>query len=106
MCLPALAIAGIAAGVLGAGASVYSGIKSANAQKSAQASAERIASENAQRAEQQQNKLAQKQPALAAIMSKNAAASSRGPGSTFLTGSAGVTNLMGSLGGRPSLLGG
>ena len=106
MCLPALAIATLAAGALTAGASVYSASRSASAQRSAQTSAERIASDNAQRAEQQQNKLAQKQPALAAIMSKNAAASSRGPGSTFLTGSAGVTNLMGSLGGRPSLLGG
>lgn len=105
MCLPALAIAGLAGAALSAGASIYSAKKAAGAQKSAQASAERIAAENAQRAEQQQNKLMQKQPALASIMANNMKATNKGPGSTFLTGSRGVTDLAGSLGGRPSLLG-
>ena len=106
MCLPALAIAGLAATAIGAGASVYSGIKSANAQKSAQASAERTAADAAQRSEQQQNRMMQKQPGLAAIMSANKKMTSKGPSSTFLTGSRGVTDMAGSLGGRPSLLGG
>jgi len=105
MCLPALAIAGIAGSIISAGASIYSASRNASAQRSAQASAERIAADNAQRAEQQQNKLMQKQPALASIMANNMKATNKGPGSTFLTGSRGVTDLAGSLGGRPSLLG-
>jgi hypothetical protein len=100
MCLPAILPA-----VLMAGASIYSGIKSANAQKSAQASAERQAADAAQRSEQQQNRMMQKQPGLAAIMSANKKMTSKGPSSTFLTGSRGVTDMAGSLGGRPSLLG-
>lgn len=106
MCLPLIPALIAGSALLGAGVSLYTSSKSASVQKRGQDMAASQAEAQAKRAEQQQNKLNQKQPGLASIKANNKAVTSKGPGSTFLTGSAGVTNMMGSLGGRPSLLGG
>lgn len=104
MCDP-LSGAIIGSAVLGAGASAYSAKKAAKAQKSAQKQAAAQAEKQAQSAEEQFNRLNQKQPGLGVILSKNRANTSKGIGSTFLTGAAGVPDLSASLGGRPNLLG-
>lgn len=103
MCDPVSAIVGAA--VIGAGTSAIQGSKNRKAQASAQAANERQAAQQAQRAEQQFNKANQKQPGIAQLWDNNRRTASRGLGSTFLTGTKGVTSMpLG--GGGSSLLGG
>jgi len=105
MCDPLSAvIAGSA--VLGAGTSYLSAKKQAKAQKKAQAQAGAQAEKQAQTAEEQFNRLNQKQPGLGVILSKNRANFNKGVGSTFLTGPSGVNDMAKALGGKPMLLGG
>lgn len=104
MCIP-LAAAVIGSAVLGAGASMYQGAKNRKAGRAAQASNERMAQQEAQRSEEQFNRMNQKQPAIAQLWESNRRAASRGLGSTFLTGTKGAPVLpIG--GGTGSLLGG
>lgn len=105
MCLPALPLAILGAGVLGAGAAVYSSSKAASAAGKANASNERIAAQQAQRAEQDFNKANQKQPDIAAMFARNREAMAQGIGATFLTGPQGAPTGPGMLG-RTQLLGG
>lgn len=93
MCVPAIPLA---IG-LSAAAGVGSSLISANAQKkaakqaaSANEAAAQRAAQGAQAAEQQSNRLNQKMPGLAGLFAGNKNATSRGLGSTFLTGPAGV----------------
>lgn len=103
MCDPvSLTIAGSA--ILGAGTSYMSGKKSAKATKTAQEQNAQQARDEAQRMEQQFNRQNQKMPAIAQLFNTNRQAANKGLGSTFLTGTKGVTSLP--LGGSPSLLGG
>lgn len=101
MCNPLLVVAG--ATIAGAGASAIQGSKNRKAQAKAQASNEAIAAQQAQRAEQDFNRANQKMPAIAALWEKNRQTAGRGLGSTFLTGTKGVTSLP--LGGGATLLG-
>lgn len=103
MCAPLLPLA---IGGLMAGASIYSASKQASAQRKAQEAASADAAAQAQRAETQFNAANKKQPGLAALFSANKNANSKGAGSTFLTGPAGVPDLAKYLGGAPALLGG
>ena len=103
MCVP-VAAAIIGSAVLGAGVSMYQGSKSRKQAAKAQAANEASAAREAQRAETQFNQANQKMPAIAQIWDKNRQQASRGLGSTFLTGTKGVTQLP--LGGAASLLGG
>jgi Flp pilus assembly protein TadB len=103
MCLPALPLAILAAGALGAGAAVYSSSKSASASKAANASNERIAADNAQRSEQQYNKANQKVPDIAAMVAANRDAMKSGMGATFLTGAGGIAPGAQTLGGNTLL---
>lgn len=104
MCIP-LAAAVIGSAVLGAGVSLYSGSKARKAASRAQEQNVQQANQQAQRAEQQFNRLNQKQPGIAQLFNNNRQAASKGLGSTFLTGTRGVTNLNGVLGGQPTVLG-
>lgn len=104
MCIP-IAAAIIGSAVLGAGVGIYQGAKNRSAQNAAQQQNVDLANTQAQRAQEQTNKLNQKQPGIAQLFTGNRAASSRGLGSTFLTGPSGV-NSRSALGGAPSLLGG
>lgn len=103
MCALLPAVIGGAA-ILGAGASAIQGSKNRKAQRQAMDANERQAQQQAQRSEQQFNKMNQKQPAIAQLFEQNRKAASSGLGSTFLTGTKGVTSLP--LGGGPSLMGG
>lgn len=104
MCDPVSAVLAGSA-ILGAGNSYMRGKKQAKAQKSAQKQAALQAEQQGQRAEEQFNKLNQKQPGLGTIMAKNRAGTSKGIGSTFLTGAKGVPDISSMLGGGSSLLG-
>lgn len=103
MCNPLAVVA--AATVVSAGVGYAGARKQASAQKSAQRAATADAEKERQRAETAFNRANQQQPAIAALLSKNKASTSRGIGSTFLTGAKGIPDLSGYLGGRPSLLG-
>lgn len=103
MCDPITATVGAA--VLGSAVGLYSSSKQAKAQKRAMAASERQAADQAQRSEEQFNRLNQKQPGIAALIANNQRAAGRGIGSTFLTGSKGVPSSALPLGGG-SLLGG
>jgi regulator of protease activity HflC (stomatin/prohibitin superfamily) len=94
MCDPVSAIIGSA--VVGAGTSLYSGAKARKQANKAQASNEAIARQQAQRAEEQFNRLNQKQPGVEALYARNAKVNSGGVGSTFLTGTTGAKPLLGS----------
>lgn len=104
MCIP-LAAAVIGSAIIGAGVSAYQGSKSRKAANRAQQQNVAMAQQQAQRAEQQFNRLNQKQPGIAALFERNRQSASKGLGSTFLTGTKGVTNLSSFLGGAPSVLG-
>lgn len=104
MCIP-LAAAVIGSAVLGAGVSLYQGAKARKAANRAQQQNVQQAQQQAQTAEEQFNRLNQKQPGIAALWQRNRQDASRGLGSTFLTGTKGVTNLSSYLGGAPSVLG-
>lgn len=104
MCDPISMLVG--ATVLGAGTSLYSSSKQASAQRKAQESASADAEKQRQTAETQFNAANKKQPGIASLFAANKNANSRGLGSTFLTGPAGVPDLTKYLGGAPSLLGG
>lgn len=103
MCVP-VAAAVIGSAVLGAGAAAIQGSKNRKAAAKAQASNEASAARDAQRAETAFNKQNQKMPAIGQLWDKNRQQASRGLGSTFLTGTKGITSLP--LGGAASLLGG
>lgn len=103
MCIP-IAAAVIGSAVLGAGMAAVQGSKNRKAAATAQASNERQAMQQAQRAETQFNQANQKMPSIAQLWDKNRQAAGRGLGSTFLTGTKGVQSLP--LGGAASLLGG
>jgi uncharacterized protein HemX len=104
MCIP-LAAAVIGAAVIGAGVSVYQGSKARKQAKAAQQQNVQTAQRDAQRAEEQFNRLNQKQPGIAQLWSRNRQDAARGLGSTFLTGTKGVPNTAAYLGGTPSVLG-
>lgn len=103
MCIP-VAAAVIGSAVLGAGTAAIQGSKNRKAAAKAQAANEASAARDAQRAETDFNRVNQKMPAIAQIWDRNRQAASKGLGSTFLTGTKGVTSLP--LGGAASLLGG
>lgn len=106
MCGPlALPAAIIGSAVVGAGASLYAGSKARSQAQKAQAQNVAMAETSAKRAENQFNRLNQKQPGVAALLAGNRAATSKGIGSTFLTGTAGVPMGKLPLGGGPTLLG-
>ena len=105
MCDPISATIGAA--VIGAAATGYSASKASKTANKQMAQSERQAADQAQRAEQQFNRLNQKQPGIEAIIARNQRAAGRGLGSTFLTGTKGVPT--GSLplgGGGSTMLGG
>lgn len=104
MCLPALPLAILGAGIIGGGAAAYSASKQASAMRAATASNEATAASQAQRSEEQFNKANQKAPDIAAMMSSNQQAMKQGIGATFLTGPSGVAPSALTLG-KPSLLG-
>lgn len=104
MCIP-LAAAVIGSAILGAGVSLYSGSKSRAAASKAQQQNVNMANQQAQRSEQQFNRLNQKQPGIAQLLEKNRMSATKGLGSTFLTGTRGVTNTGTYLGGATSVLG-
>jgi uncharacterized protein HemX len=104
MCIP-LAAAVIGSAVLGAGVSLYSGSKARKQAKTTQQQNVNMAAEQAQRAEQQFNRQNQKQPGIAALFERNRQSASKGLGSTFLTGTKGVTNTGSFLGGASTVLG-
>jgi hypothetical protein len=103
MCIP-LAAAVIGAAVLGAGVSAVQGAAARKQARTAQNQNVGMAQQQAQRAEEQFNRLNQKQPGIAQLFERNRQAASKGLGSTFLTGTKGV-NPSGYLGGTPSVLG-
>lgn len=103
MCALIPVIAGAA--VLGAGMSAIQGAKNRKVQNRAMAQQEREAARAAQRSEQQFNRANQKEPGIAAMYDRNRRGASGGLGSTFLTGTKGVTNLSSFLGGAPTVLG-
>lgn len=104
MCGPlALPLAVAGSALVGGGVAMMQGSKNRKLQTNIQASNERQAMQQAQRAEESFNKVNQKQPGIDAMMARNLAASKKGIGSTFLTGPAGVSG--NPLGGG-SLLGG
>lgn len=105
MCLPALPLAILGAAAIGGGVAAYSASKSASASKAANASNERIAAQQAQRAETDFNRANQKQPDIAAMFARNRESMSKGIGATFLTGPQGAPVSPGMLG-RTQLLGG
>lgn len=98
-----LAIAGSA--ILGAGVSLHQGAKARSQAQKAQQQNVAMAETTAKRAENQFNRLNQKQPGIAALLAGNKAATSKGIGSTFLTGAAGLPMGKLPLGGGPTLLG-
>lgn len=102
MCAPALIP--LAGAVIGAGAGIYGAKKAASAQAKASQQAEERANKNAQLAEQQSNRMNQRDPNLAALFGSVKSAASKGIGSTFLTGASGVPTSALPLGGG-SLLG-
>lgn len=104
MCIP-LAAAVIGAAVLGAGVSLVQGSAARKQAKTTQEQNVAMANQQAQRAESQFNRLNQKQPGIAALFERNRQAASKGLGSTFLTGTKGVTNMGSYLGGSTSVLG-
>lgn len=104
MCDPVTAVVAGSA-ILGAGISAKSAAKSRKLQKATNAQNESQAQAQAQRAEEQFNKLNQKQPGIAAFLASNKQSNSKGVGSTFLTGPKGVSTSSLPLGGT-SLLGG
>lgn len=104
MCIP-LAAAVVGAAVLGAGVSLYQGAKARKTARSAQNQNVAMAQQEAQRSEQQFNRLNQKQPGIAALFERNRQGAAKGLGSTFLTSPRGVPDLSRYLGGAPSVLG-
>lgn len=104
MCIP-LAAAVIGSAIIGAGVSYVQGKKSQKQAKQAQNQNVAMAQQEAQRAEQQFNKMNQKQPGIASLWAKNRNAASGGMGSTFLTGTKGVPDLASLLGSGTNVLG-
>lgn len=104
MCIP-LAAAVIGSAIIGAGTSLYMGSKAAKQQRKTQAANEASANRDAQRSEEQFNRMNQKQPGIASLFSRNRQDAMRGLGSTFLTGTKGLPDLSKVLGGAPSVLG-
>lgn len=104
MCNPVAAVIAGAA-VLGAGTSAVQGAKARKMARQANAANEKSAADQAQRSEQQFNKLNQKQPGIAAMLAGNRALATKGIGSTFLTGPKGIPTTSLPLGGT-SFLGG
>lgn len=104
MCNPVAAVTAVAA-IGGAVLSSKQAAKSRKLAKTTNAANERQAMEQAQRSEQQFNRLNQKQPGIAALLAGNKALANKGIGSTFLTGPKGVPTTSLPLGGT-SLLGG
>lgn len=103
MCDPVTAV--VAGGMLlSTAVSAKQASKSRKQAAAAQSANEAEAGRQAQRSEQQFNRLNQKMPGLAALISGNQRASGRGISSTFLTGPRGAP-IAGSLGGAPTLLG-
>lgn len=102
MCDPLTAVVAGAA-ILGGGTAAIQGSKNRKAQARANAQNERMAQQQAQRSEEQFNRANKKLPGIEALMAGNKVATSKGIGSTFLTGAGGVKN--NALGGAPSLLG-
>jgi len=102
MCDPiTLAIGSV---LLGAGMSAVQGQSQASAQKKAQNQARDAAAAQAKDADRAFNKANMKQPDVGALDSANQMAAKGGPGSTMLTGSAGIDPTALSLG-RTTLLG-
>lgn len=93
-----------AAAVANTAYSVYSGQKSARMQKNAARTAAQQAEAQQRQSQREFNRMNQKAPNVAAIMSRNRAASSGGPGGTFLTGMGGAP-VSGGMLGRTSVLG-
>jgi uncharacterized protein HemX len=104
MCIP-LAAAVIGAAVIGAGVSAYQGSKQRKAARNAQNQNIAQAQKDSQRAEEQFNRQNQKMPGIAQLWEKNRQGAMKGLGSTFLTGTKGVTNTGSYLGGAASVLG-
>lgn len=104
MCIP-VAAAIIGSAVIGAGVSMAQGAKSRKQAAAAQNQNVQQAQRDAQRAEEQFNRLNQKQPGIAQLWDRNRQAASKGLGSTFLTGTKGVADMSSFLGGAPSVLG-
>jgi len=84
--------------------SVYSGQKSTRMQKNAARTAAQQAEAQQRQSQREFNRMNQKSPNIAAIMTRNRAASSGGPGGTFLTGMGGAP-VSGGMLGRTSVLG-
>jgi uncharacterized protein HemX len=103
MCIP-LAAAVIGSAIIGAGVSAYQGSKARKQARTTQQQNVNMANQQAQRAEQQYNRLNQKQPGIAALWEQNRRGAARGLGSTFLTGTTGAPPGA-YLGGAPSVLG-
>lgn len=89
MCSPAI-IAPVLGAAIGGGASIIAANKQKAAMQKAQQAAEERAAKNAQAAEQQSNKMNQRDPNLAALFGSVKSAASKGLGSTFTTGAGGV----------------
>ncbi len=104
MCNPVAAVTAVAA-VGGAVLSSKQAKKQRALAKATNAQNETQANAQAKRAEQQFNKLNQKQPGIASLFAGNKMSASKGIGSTFLTGAKGIPGSSLPLGGT-SLLGG
>lgn len=105
MCAPLLPLAIGGAALLGAGTAIYAANKQSAAAKAANQTNERIAAQQAQRAETDFNRANQKQPDIAAMFARNREGMAQGIGATFLTGAKGAPVGQGMLG-RTQLLGG
>lgn len=83
---------------------IYSGQKSARMQKNAARTAAQQAEAQQRQSQREFNRMNQKAPNVAAIMTRNRAAGGGGPGGTFLTGVGGAP-VSGGMLGRTSVLG-
>lgn len=104
LCNPVAAVTAVAA----IGSAVLSSKQAKKGRKlanNANMANEKSAADQAQRSEQQFNKLNQKQPGIAAMLAGNRALATKGIGSTFLTGPKGIPTTSLPLGGT-SFLGG
>jgi len=79
-----------AASAVGAGASLYTGMKQAGAQKDAANQAKDAATKQADAADQANNRANAKTPDIAAMLTGNQSAAAGGGAGTMLTGSAGI----------------
>jgi hypothetical protein len=106
MCGPALPIIGAIAALGSAGASIYSGIKGNQNQKSAIAQSEKTAAATQAANERAINRANQKTPSIAGLTASNILGNSSGVGSTMLTGAAGSKLVSPAMLGKSTLLGG